>query len=173
MHDVGKLTLDEQLINKPSQRNRMEEQLWRQHPAIGAQMTADVLDADSANWIRWHHERADGRGYPDRLTAEELPEGAALLALADAWDHLVFGAPGQQARTVEEAFEICVAQQGSHFTPEAIEALRLVLAADAAERAALDAQALPVRELYTDAEPDPLTSRRRQGDPALPTGGDS
>lgn len=169
VHDVGKLTLDVELINKPSQRTRLEEQLWRQHPALGAQMTADVLDPDRADWIRWHHERADGRGYPDRLTAENLPEGAALLALADGWDRLIYGAPGEQTHTVQEAIEICESEQGSRFTHEAVAALRGVLAADAAEQAELAAQASPIHDLYPELEREP----QAEDDTAVPAAGDA
>ena len=136
------------MINKPAERTRLEEQLWRQHPALGAQMTADVFDPDRANWIRWHHERADGRGYPDRLNAESLPEGAALLALADGWDRLIHGAPGQPTHSLQEALEICESEAGARFTHEAVAALRVALAADAAEAAELEAQARPVHELH-------------------------
>jgi diguanylate cyclase (GGDEF)-like protein len=173
VHDVGKLTLDQELINKPAERTRLEEQLWRQHPALGAQMTADVFDPDRANWIRWHHERADGRGYPDRLSAENLPEGAALLALADGWDRLICGAPGQPMHSVDEALEICESEAGSRFTHEAVAALRGALAADAAEAAELEAQASPVYDLYPELEPAAQAESVSQGDSTVPAAGDS
>jgi len=187
VHDVGKLMLDEELMNKRSPRTRLEEQLWRQHPAVGAQMTTDILEPDRANWIRWHHERADGRGYPDNLTADELPEGAALLAIADGWDRLLYGCPGQPTHTIDEALELCEAQEGTRFTAEAVATLRDVLAADADERAELAAQASPFPDLYPDLEPaleveqelvarfepEAQTESRRSGDRVAPVIGDS
>jgi len=179
VHDIGKLMLDEELINKQSQHTRPEEQLWRQHPEVGAQMTTDVLEPDQANWIRWHHERADGRGYPDHLTADELPEGAALLALADAWDRLLHGSPGQPTHTVDEALKLCQAQEGTRFTTEAVATLREVLAADAAEQAELAAQASPFPDLYpalepeSEPEPEPQTESRRSSDRVAPSIGDN
>ena len=80
------------------------------------------LESDHA-LIRWHHERADGSGYPDGLTAMELPEGAKLLALADAFDTMISGRAYSPARSVEEAVTECLAQAGKQFAPEAVAAL--------------------------------------------------
>ena len=127
IHDVGKLTLDERLVAKEGSFTRIEEEQWRAHPELGEQISADVLDEEQARWIRWHHERPDGRGFPDRLDAEHIPEGAALLALANEWDVMLNGRPGQAPRSQESVLETCVAQAGIQFTHEAVAALRAAL----------------------------------------------
>ncbi len=127
VHDIGKLTLSADLIEGDSSLRDPEAEIWRRHPELGALMTADVLDHDQTGWIRWHHERADGGGYPDQLDAETLPEGAALIALADAWDHLRHPAPGEPPCEPQRALERCRAEQGRRFTVEAVSALERVL----------------------------------------------
>lgn len=153
IHDVGKIALDEGLLGKSGPRTRVEEDLWRRHPELSAQVTADVLDEEQARWVRWHHERPDGTGYPDRLGVEELPEGAALLALADGWDRLLHGQPGSPARTQEEALSVVLAEEGTRFTPDAIAALAAVLEEEAEAEAAAAAE----RELAEDDDVVPTT----------------
>ncbi len=82
-----------------------------------------MLDAEQLQWIRWHHERADGTGYPDGLMAMEQPEGAKLMALADAFDTMISGRAYSPAKSVEEAITECIAQAGKQFAPEAVAAL--------------------------------------------------
>jgi HD-GYP domain-containing protein (c-di-GMP phosphodiesterase class II) len=77
-------------------------------------------------WIRWHHERADGTGYPDGLSAEDLPEGAKLLAVADAWDAMTTSRRYRAARSIDWALAECRRQSGLQFAPEAVAALLLV-----------------------------------------------
>jgi HD-GYP domain-containing protein (c-di-GMP phosphodiesterase class II) len=72
-------------------------------------------------WIRAHHERPDGRGYPDGVT--DIPEGAALLAAADCFDVMTVARPYSQAKSAADALAECRALVGAQFTAEAVEAL--------------------------------------------------
>ena len=134
LHDVGKVTLDERLLAKSGQFTRLEEEQWRQHTELGQQISSEVLDDEQANWVRWHHERPDGHGFPDGLRGDQLPEGAALLAIANEWDILLHGRPGHDTHTEEQALAICRAGAGTRFTNDAVAALEsTLLAAVAAE----------------------------------------
>ncbi len=161
LHDVGKLTLDERLIGKAGARTRVEEDLWRRHPELSVQMTADVLDEEQSRWVRSHHERPDGQGYPDRLTVDELPEGAALLALADTWDRLLHGTPGQPSIAAEEALHLVESEEGSRFTPESVSALHAVLD----DEADADAAAAAERLLAADDDVVPTPSEHELSPP--------
>ena len=63
------------------------------HAALGAAIVAEVLSPEQVRWIRGHHERFDGAGYPDGLAGDDIPDGARLLALADAWDAMTSDRP--------------------------------------------------------------------------------
>jgi HD-GYP domain-containing protein (c-di-GMP phosphodiesterase class II) len=90
----------------------------------------DALDAEQVEWILSHHERPDGRGYPRGLVAEQLSEGAALMAAADAFDVMVSARPYSPGRSVEAALAEVKALIGAQFTAEAAEALFGVHEAD-------------------------------------------
>jgi HD-GYP domain-containing protein (c-di-GMP phosphodiesterase class II) len=82
-----------------------------------------VLDEVQVRWIAAHHERPDGQGYPHGLSGPEIPEGAALLALADAWDSMVSARLYSPPREVQDAIDEIRALAGRQFTVEAVEAL--------------------------------------------------
>src|SRR5690606_35803853 len=86
VHDVGKIAVPDALLAKPGRLTARELAVVRTHAAIGAEMLSDVLSPEQVAWVRGHHERWDGRGYPDGLAGDAIPEGARVLALADAWD---------------------------------------------------------------------------------------
>ena len=123
VHDVGKLAISEEILRRPGKLTDDEYEQVKSHAALGAQIASEMLDDEQVQWIRWHHERADGRGYPDGLVADQLPEGAKLLALADAWDTMTSGRTYSAARPIEEALAECVELSGKQFAPEAVAAL--------------------------------------------------
>jgi HD-GYP domain-containing protein (c-di-GMP phosphodiesterase class II) len=95
----------------------------REHPVLGARIVADVLTDEQIAWIAAHHERPDGTGYPAGLRAPGLPEGATLLALADAWDEMVSGCSYRAPMSIDEALTDVRARAGTQFTAAAVEAL--------------------------------------------------
>lgn len=87
LHDVGKIGIPDAVINKPGRLTYEEYEEIKKHPVIGAKILGSVREMPSlATGARWHHERYDGNGYPDRLKGEKIPEGARIIAVADAYD---------------------------------------------------------------------------------------
>lgn len=87
LHDVGKIGVPDTVINKPGKLTDDEYALIKGHPVKGAEILATVSEMPKlVTGARWHHERFDGRGYPDGLKGEEIPEEARIIAVADAYD---------------------------------------------------------------------------------------
>jgi diguanylate cyclase (GGDEF)-like protein len=129
VHDVGKIGVPDAILLKPSALTPAELDQVTAHAQIGGEMVSDVLAADQVAWVRGHHERWDGAGYPDGLAGDEIAEGARVLALADSWDVMRTGRPYRDPLTEEDALAECRRHSGSQFWPEAVVALgRLVLA---------------------------------------------
>ena len=123
VHDVGKIGVPDAILLKPMNLTREEYDLVKRHAALGADIAAEVLSPDQVAWIRHHHERWSGGGYPDGISGEEIPYGARLLAVADAWDAMTSARPYQRARSIEQALRECVTSAGTHLCPSAVEVL--------------------------------------------------
>jgi HD-GYP domain-containing protein (c-di-GMP phosphodiesterase class II) len=121
VHDVGKLGVPDAVLLKPGPLTELEYAQLKLHPVFSAQIVEDVLRPEQVAWIRAHHERPDGSGYPDGIT--ELPGGAALLTLADAWDVMTVSRAYSPRKDVEQALEECQVLVGHQFTAEVVEAL--------------------------------------------------
>jgi diguanylate cyclase (GGDEF)-like protein len=127
VHDVGKVGVPERLLGKRALTAAEAAQL-REHARLGADIAGEVLTPEQVTWVRSHHERPDGCGYPDGLTGEAIPLGARLLAVADAWDAMTCPGAGRAALAPEEALTECRAGAGTQFAAEAVAALERVLA---------------------------------------------
>jgi diguanylate cyclase (GGDEF)-like protein len=123
LHDVGKIGVPDAVLLKPSHLDDCEMALMRQHAALGARIVGDVLDDEQVGWIAAHHERPDGTGYPNGLTAEQISEGAAILALADAWDSMVSDRVYSPRQVIDDALAECRDLAGRQFGVEVVEAL--------------------------------------------------
>ena len=87
LHDVGKIGVPDEVINKPSKLTAEEYELIKQHPVIGNGILSSIKERPKlATGARWHHERYDGKGYPDGIAGEQIPEEARIIAVADAYD---------------------------------------------------------------------------------------
>ena len=87
LHDIGKIGIPEEIINKPSKLTDEEYQIIKTHPVIGSNILKEITEIpDIAIGARWHHERYDGKGYPDGLKGTEIPEIARIIGVADAYD---------------------------------------------------------------------------------------
>ncbi len=128
LHDVGKIGVPDAILFKPGRPSREEWAQLRLHAALGGDIVDEALTHEQAAWVRHHHERWDGRGYPDGLAGPRIPEGARIMALADAWDAMTAARPYGRVLTVDEALDEVRTGAGTQFCPHASEAL-LALAA--------------------------------------------
>jgi putative nucleotidyltransferase with HDIG domain len=127
-HDIGKLAVPDAILTKPSALNPAEFEAIKRHPADGAAIVGKLgrLRA-SVPLIRHHHERWDGRGYPDGLAGDAVPLEAYVVGLADAWDAMTIDLPYQLALSWDEAAEEVRRGRGSQFAPEVVDAFFGVL----------------------------------------------
>ena len=125
LHDIGKIALPDRLLKArgPLDLTPNDRELLRAHPVIGVEITAGVLSAKQLTWVRHHHERWDGLGYPDRLRGHDIPDGARLLALAEAWDAMTTGPSRELWMTREDVLRDCQYEEGAQFAPDAVAAL--------------------------------------------------
>ncbi len=124
LHDVGKIGVPDDLLSAERPLTRPEMAQMREHVEVGCRILRGTLTPEQVEWVRGHHERWDGNGYPDGRRAEDCPEGARILALADAWDVMTSDRPyPPMPRTHLDAIAECRAHAGSQFWPAAVEAL--------------------------------------------------
>jgi diguanylate cyclase (GGDEF)-like protein len=123
LHDLGKIGVPADVLAKPGPLSRAELAQVREHAELTARIVEGVLEREQVAWIRAHHERPDGDGYPDGLGAREIPDGAALLSLADAWDAMTSRRPYGAAKPIDLALRECAALAGRQFSPAAVSAL--------------------------------------------------
>jgi putative nucleotidyltransferase with HDIG domain len=118
LHDVGKTEVPEEILNKPGRLTDEERALMERHTVIGDEMLAPVeFPWDIRPMVRSHHERWDGKGYPDGLTAENIPYSARILRIADVFDALTTARSYRRPLSPDEAMDIMVDDEGS-FDPE-------------------------------------------------------
>lgn len=127
VHDVGKIAIADAILLKPGALSDDECRRVQEHVTIGATMLSDALAPDQVSWVRSHHENHDGSGYPDGLAGGDIPQGARLLGLADAWDAMTAARAYAPPRTVDEALAECRRLAGAQFDPEAVAALEGIL----------------------------------------------
>lgn len=124
LHDVGKIGMPDQIMNKPGPLTNDELHLVQRHPVVGAKLLAGValLQGEGLRIVRSHHERWDGAGYPDRLAETEIPLGARIFAVADALDAMTSDRPYRRALPWGGAVEEIIDQAGRHFDPGVVAA---------------------------------------------------
>ncbi|MDQ3890446.1 MAG: diguanylate cyclase [Actinomycetota bacterium] len=130
LHDIGKIGLPEDILRKSGPLTDDEWDEVRRHPVIGANMLERLRDDEVQRWIRHHHERLDGRGYPDGLPAEEIPLGARILAVADAFEAMTSARPYRAPLSIDEATAELRRCAGSQFDPLVVEVLVAALATE-------------------------------------------
>jgi ribonuclease P protein subunit RPR2 len=124
LHDVGKIGVPNDVLEKPGPLSQDEFRLIQQHTLIGAQILTGVtfLHGEGLKVIRHHHERWDGTGYPDRLVGAEIPLSARIFAVADAMDAMIGERPYRESASWEAATKEVAAESGRQFDPEVVEA---------------------------------------------------
>lgn len=126
LHDIGKISIPDQILNKPGKLNREEFEVIKRHTVIGGELIRESLrgveteeDMDIAEQIAlYHHEKWDGSGYPKQLQEEEIPLCARIMAIADVFDALISRRCYKEAYTTDEAFSIIKDSKERHFDPK-------------------------------------------------------
>lgn len=128
LHDIGKIGVREAVLNKPSKLTKEEYEHIKKHPVLSEQIAKPIIeDKDITLSIRHHHERYDGKGYPDGLKEGKIPLGGRIIALTDAYDAMTSKRPYRESYTKEEAMEKIEENAGRQFDPElAKEFLKLI-----------------------------------------------
>jgi HD-GYP domain-containing protein (c-di-GMP phosphodiesterase class II) len=124
LHDVGKLAVDRTIINAPYRINAKESAELSKHPAVGYEILQPIHHpfADVPLAAKYHHERLDGRGYPDGLYDREIPYIAKIVNLADSFDAMTTDRPYKRRRASEEVIEDLRRNSGKQFAPELVKA---------------------------------------------------
>ena len=125
LHDIGKISISDEILNKPGRLTAEEFEVIKTHSVVGANMLLDLpIEQQEAPLIkvaseicRWHHERYDGNGYPDGLKGEEIPIAAQVVALADVYDALTSERCYKKAYSHEEALKMILEGQCGAFNP--------------------------------------------------------
>lgn len=130
LHDIGKISIPEEILNKPGRLTKEEFEIMKTHSAIGAQILKNTPYRQNEELIqiahdicRWHHERYDGGGYPDGLKGEEIPICAQVVALADVYDALTSSRVYKPAYTHEAAIQMILGGECGKFNPVLMQCL--------------------------------------------------
>lgn len=125
LHDVGKLTVERKIINAPYRINAKESSELNRHPSVGYEILLPIhhLYADVPLAAKYHHERLDGRGYPEGLYDREIPYIAKIVNLADSFDAMTTDRPYKRRRPPKEVFDDLTRNAGKQFAPELVSAL--------------------------------------------------
>src|ERR1700756_1196361 len=125
LHDIGKLAVPEQIINKTGRLTPEEFEKMKVHPLVGAEILDRVaFPYPVAPIVRSHHEKWNGEGYPDGLKGEEIPIGARILAVVDCLDAMTSDRQYRKARPLDEAMAEVAKEAGTSFDPRVVEVLR-------------------------------------------------
>lgn len=131
LHDIGKIAIPDNILNKPGRLTKEEFEVMKTHSAIGYSLIEEVpynkdepLLKISSEICRWHHERYDGRGYPDGLKGDEIPIYAQVVSLADVYDALTSERVYKSAYSHEKAIEMILNGECGAFNPILLECLK-------------------------------------------------
>lgn len=181
LHDIGKIAIDEKILNKPGRFTDEEFAIMKKHSAFGADMLAQLPNVKTEPLVqkayeiaRWHHERWDGKGYPDGLKGDEIPISAQIVALADVYDALTSERCYKKAFSHEQAVSMIINGECGAFNPLLLEVLnkvadtlkeRVHLMSDAKEEHSFDKfsqEIMSTKELSASRRTLDLLDRERQ-----------
>ena len=131
LHDIGKIGVDEKILNKPGKLTKEEFEIMKTHTIIGAAILDHLENYQDEPMVkvaheicRWHHERFDGKGYPDGLKADEIPISAQVVSVADVYDALVSERVYKKAFSHEKALQMILDGECGQFNPILIDCLK-------------------------------------------------
>lgn len=122
LHDIGKLRVPREVLNKPGRLTEQEFAIVQGHPGSGADMVQMLGDDELTGIIRYHHERMDGTGYPEQRAASAIPLGARIIAVADTFDAITSRRPYRDAQKHQVALEIMRREAGTQLDADVVAA---------------------------------------------------
>ncbi len=130
LHDVGKITIPDAILNKPGKLTEEEFEMMKTHATAGGKIIGSLIKTvpdseylyEAKNLATYHHERWDGRGYPSGLSGEGIPLSSRIMAVADVFDALISTRSYKKGFPYDKAFQIIEEESGSHFDPKVVEA---------------------------------------------------
>ncbi len=122
LHDIGKIGVSERILSKPSKLTEEEMDQMKLHPVIGGEIVKDLYGFNIAPIIKHHHERYDGRGYPEGLAGENIPLGARIIAVADTFDAMTSDRPYRKSLSKDIAVNELIIFKGKQFDPFIVDA---------------------------------------------------
>lgn len=128
LHDLGKMGIREAILKKAGPLDPEEREIVKRHPVIASTILDPIEQLQGAiGYIKYHHERVDGGGYPEGLKGEDIPLGARIIHTVEAYDTMTSRRSYSPARTTQEALDEIRSLSGAQFDPQVVEALTLVL----------------------------------------------
>jgi HD-GYP domain-containing protein (c-di-GMP phosphodiesterase class II) len=122
LHDIGKIGVSERILSKPSRLTDEEMDQMKLHPVIGGEIVKDLYGFNIAPIIKHHHERYDGKGYPEGLLGDNIPLGARIIAVADTFDAMTSDRPYRKSLDREIAINELIVFKGKQFDPKMVDA---------------------------------------------------
>ncbi len=117
LHDVGKMGISETILNKPGKLSIEEFGLIKKHPLLSCQILKPIFKDRTLEYVRHHHERWNGKGYPEKLSGDKIPIGSRIIALADSFDAMVSDRAYRKAIREDRALEEIYRERGRQFDP--------------------------------------------------------
>lgn len=161
LHDIGKISIQEEILNKPGRLTKEEFEIMKTHSEIGAKILENSPQLKQSELIqiahdicRWHHERYDGKGYPDGLVGDEIPIAAQVVAVADAYDALTSERVYKPAFSHERTMEMIQGGECGSFSPFLLKCLRAVgdkLKQELAIKSPRTMEAMDIRQIASEA----------------------
>jgi diguanylate cyclase (GGDEF)-like protein/putative nucleotidyltransferase with HDIG domain len=127
LHDVGKIGVPDAILNKPAALTDGEYEVMQQHAVLGSEIVQSAGLPAQARWVRHHHERIDGRGYPDGLAGTDIPLESRIILVADSFEAMTSDRPYRRAPGREFAVAELRRHAGTQFDPDVVDALCRVL----------------------------------------------
>lgn len=132
LHDVGKIGIPDAIINKPTKLTDDEYAIIKQHPLMGAEILENITEFPKlVTGARWHHERYDGKGYPDGISGEDIPMEARIIAIADAYDAMSSRRSYRDVLPQTQVHAEVEKGKGTQFDPEFAEIMLAMIDEDA------------------------------------------
>ncbi|ATW25933.1 HD-GYP domain-containing protein [Candidatus Formimonas warabiya] len=122
LHDIGKIAIPEHILNKPGRLDDWEMEKMKTHPTVGYEIIKQITFLKHHKICKYHHERLDGKGYPEGLKGDEIPLGARIIAVADSFDAMTSDRPYRKGMDVGNAFRELERCKGTQFDPAAVDA---------------------------------------------------